>query len=582
MLLMVGTFIGGLGLFLLAVSMISDGLRLAAGESLRRILERSTSTPLRGVASGVLVTAIVQSSSAVTVATIGFVNAGLLTLVQSLGVVYGANIGTTMTGWLVAAVGFDFKIDVIALPLIGVGMIVRLLRPASRLAFVGEALAGFGLFFIGVDLLKDAFEGFSQVVDVASFAPQGGLGVVLYVGLGFFMTLVTQSSSAAIAITLTAATGGLLGIEAAAAMVIGANVGTTSTAALAVIGATANARRVAAAHVVFNVITGLVALLLLPLLLLLVRGAGEALGMHDAPAITLALFHTVFNFLGVLLMWPLTRRLADFLMNRFTTQAEIVARPQYLDRNVMATPTLAVDALYRELLRTSALTRELMAGSLSAEGARDRPAAELQQGVRGLIDSIETFVTNFEVGKLPEQMKGNLPLVLRVIGYFEDVVWLVGDREQHRADIEAIMVPGVLSKVADFQAAVLAHAAASDLSREDFSSAALRKRYEDLKLNWHDLKTVLLEAASRREIPVQRLNSALEGLRSALKMSEQLTKAAERLEILGLGTDGQLNVVPPVETMATHPGASNSADDMRVALEDPLTGRPDRGPDRSD
>ncbi|NNM00772.1 MAG: Na/Pi symporter, partial [Gammaproteobacteria bacterium] len=156
MLAIIGTFIGGLGLFLLAVGMITDGLKLAAGDALRGILARSTSTPLRGVASGVLVTGIVQSSSAVTVATIGFVNAGLLTLGQSLGVIYGANIGTTITGWIVAAVGFSFKVEAFALPLIGIGMLSRVVRPASRLASVGEALAGFGLFFIGVDVLKEA------------------------------------------------------------------------------------------------------------------------------------------------------------------------------------------------------------------------------------------------------------------------------------------------------------------------------------------------------------------------------------------------------------------------------------------
>ena len=132
MLLILGTFVGGLGFFLLAVSMITNGLKLAAGDALRTTLASSTRTRLRGIASGVLVTGLVQSSSAVTVATIGFVNAGLLTLNQSLGVVYGANIGTTMTGWIVAAVGFSFKIEALALPLIGVGMMMRMLKTAGR------------------------------------------------------------------------------------------------------------------------------------------------------------------------------------------------------------------------------------------------------------------------------------------------------------------------------------------------------------------------------------------------------------------------------------------------------------------
>ena len=139
MLTVSATLLGGLGLFLLAVGMITDGLKLAAGDTLRDVLARSTSTPLRGVASGILVTALVQSSSAVTVATIGFVNAGLLTLPQSLGVVYGANIGTTMTGWLVASVGFGVKLETFALPLVGLGMLGRLVRPASRIGSPGSS-----------------------------------------------------------------------------------------------------------------------------------------------------------------------------------------------------------------------------------------------------------------------------------------------------------------------------------------------------------------------------------------------------------------------------------------------------------
>ena len=182
MLILAGTFLGGLGLFLLAVGLITDGLKLAAGRALRSILASSTSTRLRGVASGVLVTAIVQSSSA---AIIGFVNAGLVSLSLALGIVYGANIGTTMTGWIVAAVGFNFKVDAFALPMIGVGMALRLLRPDTRLAAFGQAFAGFGLFFIGVDVLRDAFETFATRVDVASFAPHDGFGLLLYVLLDY-------------------------------------------------------------------------------------------------------------------------------------------------------------------------------------------------------------------------------------------------------------------------------------------------------------------------------------------------------------------------------------------------------------
>jgi len=500
MLLTAGTFVGGLGLFLLAVSMITDGLKLAAGEALREILARSTRTPLRGVASGILLTAVVQSSSAVTVATIGFVNAGLLTLIQSLGIVYGANIGTTMTGWLVALVGFNFKIEAFALPLVGVGMLARLTGSGRRFGALGEALAGFGLFFIGVDVLQGAFQNFADDVDVATFAPQGGLGLLLYVGLGFLMTVATQSSSAAIAITLTAATGGVLGFDAAAATVIGANVGTTSTAAFAVLGATANARRVAAAHVVFNLLTGTVALILLPGMIWAVRTGGAAMGLADVPAVSLALFHTSFNLLGVALMWPLTGRLSVFLSRRFTSRAEMLAKPAYLDRNVMATPSLAIDALRLELARANQMTRQAVRTAVNVEGPPDRSVRVQRDATHGLLD--------------------------------------------------AIMKPTVYDAVAQFQAAVLQHIDYCDPGIEGFSLENLQLSYETLRQQCHELKSRLLEAASQRSVPIHRLNSGLEGLRSYLKMAEQLTKVAERLVALGNLRPTELGPETPADPSA--------------------------------
>ncbi|MEQ8858132.1 MAG: Na/Pi symporter [Pseudomonadales bacterium] len=533
MLTIAATLLGGLGLFMLAVTMITDGLKLAARDTLKDILGQYTRTPLRGVASGMLVTAVVQSSSAVTVATIGFVNAGLLNLGQSLGVVYGANIGTTMTGWLVATVGFGFKLDTLALPLIGLGMLGRLLGTRSRLGAVGEAVAGFGLFFVGVEVLRGAFESFSGAVDVASFAPQGGLGVALYVALGFAMTVLTQSSSAAIALTLTAATGGALGLSAAAAMVIGANVGTTSTAVLATIGATANARRVAAAHVVFNGVTGAVALALLPGVLWLTGYAGAVLGLPAAPAVTLALFHSVFNLLGVALMLPLTPRLAAFLGRRFVTRVEVLARPQFLDRTVLVTPSLAIEALRLELARAAGLARDSALAAVSSEGATPESARELRHGLRGLLEAIESFVADLEASRMSADSAGQLPLVLRVTNYLEDVVTLADSLDHHRPDLAAISRAPVLETISGYRAAVVKQVSRCDLAAPGFDLAALDAGFAELEANWHRLKTVLLEAAGRRQLPLERLNEALEGLRSGLRMAEQMTKAARRLDTLG-------------------------------------------------
>ncbi len=535
----VGMLLGGLGLFLLAVSMITDGLKLAAGDALRDILARSTRTRLRGVASGVAVTAVVQSSSAVTVATIGFVNAGLLNLAQALGIVYGANIGTTMTGWLVAVVGFKLKVEAFALPMIGLGMGARLLGATTRLGACGEALAGFGLFFIGIDVLREAFEVFAGDLDLARMSPDSGVGLLLYFGFGFLMTLLTQSSSAAIAITLTAATGGVLALDAAAAMVIGANVGTTSTAAFAVIGATPNARRVAAAHVVFNFVTGVVALLLLPMLLAAVRLTGSVLHLADLPAVTLALFHSIFNLLGVVIMWPLTDRLAAFLRARFTTAAETLGRPVHLDDNVLVSPALGIEALKLELARMAAIGREHARAALG----RERPhVAELEaqrQALVGLCRAVEGFVGRLGRERLSEALSRRVPNALRINAYIEEVAAAAQEFALRSADVERIQRGHVSDDVRAFLddvRSVLGHADAANIA---FDPAAAKSEYDGLRRQWHDLKSALLEAASDDVLPVSHLNAALDGLRGALRVAEQSVKIATRLREYELPEPGE-------------------------------------------
>lgn len=356
--------LGGLALFLLAMLLMTEGLNVFAGSGLKQLLGRWTSTPLRGVFAGILVTGVVQSSSAVTVATIGFVNAGVLTLRQALGVIFGTNVGTTMTGWLVSLVGFGFKIEAFALPILTLGVMLRLGCSGKRCQGLGMALAGFGL-FPGPRLLKDATGGLAAAygAGVTQGNISGNLGTFLLVG--FVATVLTQSSSAAIAIVLTAAAAGVLTIESAAAAVIGANLGTTSTALIAVLKATSNAKRLAFGHIVFNVLTGIVALTLLPVLLWLVALLGDALDIEGSPAAILALFHSVFNILGVAIMLPLAGRLEALLGRMFRSTEEDMGRPRHLDLTLPATPALAVAALNQELLRLRVMVAEMMRDALS-------------------------------------------------------------------------------------------------------------------------------------------------------------------------------------------------------------------------
>ena len=421
----IGMLLGGLGLFLLGMLLMTDGLKQAAGPVLGRVLGWSTRTRWRGLLAGMLLTGLVQSSSAVTVATIGFVNAGLLDLGQSLWVLFGANVGTTATGWLVALVGFKIKIELAALPLIGVGMGLRLTGQKSRRGALGTALTGFGVLFLGIGFLQQAIviHGLGHPSGVWG---GGVLALPAFVLAGLVLTVLMQSSSAVLAVTLTLAQGGVLSLTAAAAMVIGSNIGTTVTALLAAVGATPNARRAASAHVAFNLIAATVALLLLPLLIHAVEGLRTLLGFKASPAVSLAMFHSVFNVLGVVLMWPLANRLTAFLKRRFRTRDEDAGQPRFLDSNVASVPSLAADAMRRELQRLGDIaltTAWARLGHWHGDHHRPQQAAAYEP----LSQRIHEFVTSVHRGSMSESSAQALATLLRVQRYYDTCHELSGE-----------------------------------------------------------------------------------------------------------------------------------------------------------
>ena len=421
------SLLGGIGLFLLGMWLMTDGLKLAAGDALRAILQRWTKSRPRALLAGILVTALVQSSTAVVVATIGFVNAGLLTLAQAIWLVFGANIGTTTVGWLVALLGAKLDMAAFALPLLGVGMLMRLAsRGRVRRAGLGQAVAGFGAFFMGIGVLQGAFSDLAPRVAEMELARAGGFAVPGFVLLGLVVTLLTQASSATVVIAMTAASGGAIPLELAAAMIIGANIGTTSTALFAMIGATAPARRVGLAHVIFNLFAGAVVLALIQPLLWL-AGAIAGLFPGDQVVETLAVFHTLFSVLGVALIWPLAGRLIGFLSGLFVAPGEDVARPRHLDASLLAVPDLALRGLVLEVRRMTdiafALARDEIAHPLEAETS-PRVADPRRDGVLALGRETRDFIGRLDAGALPEVVVEALPHVLRAAQHVEDIAEL--------------------------------------------------------------------------------------------------------------------------------------------------------------
>jgi phosphate:Na+ symporter len=311
--------LGGLGIFLFGLRVMSRGLQKLAGERLRSVLAGLTRNRATGILSGFLITCAVQSSSATTVLVVSFANAGLLVLVQAMGLVMGANIGTTLTAWVVSLLGFKIKISAFALPIIGIGFPLSLLS-SPRAKQLSEVFVGFGLLFLGLSFLKDGVPDLKSSPEAFEFAQSlTGFGfgsILLFVFFGSVLSVVVQSSSAASAITLTMVAKGWIGLDLAAAMVLGENIGTTVTAQLASIGANRNARRVANFHTLFNVIGVLWMLPAMPLFLWLIRHIINGDPSADVLVATtqVALFHTLFNVTNTFVLFWFVHKLEKVVM----------------------------------------------------------------------------------------------------------------------------------------------------------------------------------------------------------------------------------------------------------------------------
>jgi phosphate:Na+ symporter len=473
----------------------------------------------------------VQSSSAVTVATIGFVNAGLLSLYQAVGIILGTNIGTTMTGWLVAIIGFKINVEVFALPMIGLGMLLRLFSGATRFGYIGVALTGFGLFFIGIDVLTEAFEHITASINLQSFATDNYISIIIFVGIGAFMTILTQSSSAAIALTLTAATGGVLGLSAAAAMVIGANVGTTSTAALAVIGATPNAKRVAAAHIIFNVVTAIIALLLLPILLLMIGKLSDYFGINQAPAISLALFHTFFNIFGVILIWPIAAKLTSYLEKRFVSKDEIEGQPQYLDKNIVTSPSLAINAALLELIRISSFVRRLAKLSLTRTKVGNQIIKKDQASVIKLCNSTSEFMNLLSRKTFSEEVSKQISMILRIEQHLLSTMNRSVELVEHQLESQDESIPAIDLQIKQLQDEVVKLLNESDLEKTGFDIQLCEACIANIEKKHDELKNTLLNI-NNIHLPIQRIIDILERIKLMRAIARQYIKSTHYLNDL--------------------------------------------------
>jgi phosphate:Na+ symporter len=348
--------LGALAFFIYGMKMMSDGIQRAAGSQLRKILRGMTRNRFLGVFTGFLITALVQSSSATTVMTVSFVNAGLLSLVESAGVMMGANIGTTITGWIVSLLGFKIKLATYSIPLFAIGVPMFLIAK-GKTKYWGEFIIGFAILFMGLSALKDSVPDIKQNPEVLDFLKNftnwGILSRLFFVFVGALLTVVVQSSSASMAITLTMCAQGWLPLDVAAAMILGENVGTTITAELASMIANANAKRSARIHSLFNLIGVTWMVILLPYYLPVLAGLAEQVMTIDSTKaedipLVLAAFHTTFNVLNVLIMLAFVPWLVKVATLSVKDEDEESYERLKFINNRAITPELGTEALQKE------------------------------------------------------------------------------------------------------------------------------------------------------------------------------------------------------------------------------------------
>ena len=408
MFLSILTLIGALGMFLYGMNMMSSGLQKAAGDGLRRFVASMTSNPLKGVTTGLGVTAVIQSSSATTVMVVSFVNAGILTLTQAIGVIMGANIGTTFTAWIISLFGFSADISILAVPLMAIGFVMSLSKK-GKTRDISEIIVGFSLLFLGLSFMKNSVPDLETNPEVLSFIQSwGGHGVwsvLLFILVGTTLTLVLQSSSATVALTLVFLNMGWIQFDMAAAMVLGENIGTTITANIAAAVGNTNAKRAALAHTVFNVFGVIWAVCFFRYFLALIQwliGIVGLGGSAQTPLYSISMLHTVFNLINTgILIWfiPVIEKIVKTAI-KDKSSGEIPEKLVYINAGLISAPELALTEASKEVVHFGKVMQRDLEYIRSAVEASDseekfQPWRDKLVKYEEISDRIEYEVVNF-------------------------------------------------------------------------------------------------------------------------------------------------------------------------------------------
>jgi phosphate:Na+ symporter len=487
---------GGIGLFLIGMILMTDSLKEMAGETLRVWLTKFTGTPFKSLCSGIGLTLIVQSSTATTLATIGFVGAGVLKFTQAIGVIIGANIGTTSTSWIVALLGVKFSIATFALPLIALGALLKLLTH-GRLALFGLVLAGFGLIFLGIDQLQIAMSVFAEYVDLSILSYNSLWQKLFLVWIGLIMTILLQSSSAAITATLAALASTVIDLQQALLLVIGQNIGTVATALLAVIGSSVNAKRTAVVHVVFNVVSAVFAFFLLIPLFNWAHRNIQYIATWDE-VIIVAAFHTSFSIIGACIFIPLIHQVNDLICKFLPEKkSDVLAILDESNLDITSVAIIAAEKVaYQSLIQMFKILYRAFQDGVNVS------QKELQQ-LDEVIEHLESYLEKIVVPEY-QQDKQRLTYLLRIMVYIHVL----------RSDLEGIPYalvirtqPQIYQVALDFLNILDHYATSLELLENTEKVESFKQELANLK-QWTDEHRAALRENMMQYATLNRLNAA--------------------------------------------------------------------------
>lgn len=412
----------GVAIFLFGMLSLEEGFKTFTGGLLEKLLRKTTDGTFKSLAFGVVSTSLMQSSSLVSVITISFLSAGLIGLTAGIGIIFGANLGTTTGAWLIAGFGMKVKLSAYAMPMLVFG-VIGIFQSSRNLRGIGYILAGLGFLFLGIHHMKEGFDAFRDTINLTAFSVDGYLGILIFTLIGIFATVVMQSSHATLVLIITALSAQQITYENALALAIGANIGTTITAIIGAMSANIQGKRLAAAHLVFNLITAFIAILFIHQIGSVVDWISALVGIADDNyTLKLAVFHSVFNTIGIIAMVPFIEKLANTLINIMSEKTQAREKSMYLSDSSIELPDTAIASVRKETLRLYDNAFEIIAHGINfhrsvilsknnlTDNEQIKPQLipidfdeEYDRSIKGLYSEIIYFISRAQADMTPEQ-----------------------------------------------------------------------------------------------------------------------------------------------------------------------------------